>query len=352
MRVTFLLDRPELGGGTKVVLQQADLLAARGHQTTVAAHGGRPAWSERWFRRGARYVDLFASGAGRLPSQDLLIATYWTTITSAEQLAVGPVAHFCQGFEEDLEHLFPQREAIRAAYRRPLPALVVAPHLGARLRAEFGRDSVLSPAPIDSSAGRRFRLGPRGRPWIALCGIFEAPVKGIRTGLEVLSALTAARPAGRAPRLLRISALPLSEPEAALFPAERYLSAVAPEVALAALAQCDLMLFVSTAGEGFGLPLLEAMHLGVPAVASRLPGSEWMVGPGGARLVDAGDVDGFQREASSLLDSPSAWRAQRRAGRHAARRFAPDRVGSEVERAVRWAIERAAETRRDEVRGA
>lgn len=348
MRVTYLLDRPELGGGTKVVLQHARLLADRGHQLTVAAEGPEPDWVEPWIgrRQGAavRYLDLSQPGAV-LPSQDLVVATFWTTVARAERLQAGPVVHFCQGFEEDLAHLAPQREAIREAYSRPLPALVVAPHLGRRLAEQFGRASRLAPAPADLSVRRPLRWGPGRPPWIALCGIFEAPVKGIRTGLEALVELGAGgygESEPLVPRLLRISALPCSAAERALRPAERYLTAVAPAVALRALAGCDLLLFTSLPGEGFGLPLLEAMQLGVPAVASRLPGVEFMTSGRGALLVEAGAAAAFAAGARSLLESPRAWRQQRRQGILAARRFAPANVAPEIEQALFWAMAAAA----------
>ncbi|MEO7795664.1 MAG: glycosyltransferase [Thermoanaerobaculia bacterium] len=334
--MTYLLDRPELGGGTKVVLQQARLLGQRGHSVTVAAQATQPAWIAPWIQPPVRFVDL-SDAKETLPSQDLVVATFWSTIARAEELAAGPVAHFCQGFEEDLAHLEPQREAIRAAYRRPHPALVVAPHLGLRLREQFGLDSRLAPAPADRSVARRPRRAPRQSPWIALSGIFEAEVKGIRTGLEALTALAAAAPDGLAPRLLRISALPCSEAEHALHTAARYLSAVSPGRALSAVAGCDLLLFTSRPGEGFGLPLLEAMQLGVPAVASRLPGVEFMTAGGGARLVAPGDSTAMAAAAAELLESPAAWRAQRRRGVAAAARFAPERVVLEIEEALAWA---------------
>jgi len=333
MRLTYLLDRPELGGGTKVVVQQARLLRDRGHDVTVAADGPRAAWIDP----AVRYVDLARPGA-TLPAQDLVVATFWTTIARAEGLEAGPVAHFCQGFEEDLVHLAPQREAIRQAYRRPHPALVVSPHLGLRLREQFGREFRLSPAPADLSVARRPRWGPRRRPWIGLCGIFEAEVKGIRTGLEAIAEL---EKRGWHPRLLRISALPQSASEREYPIAARYLEAVAPDAALRALSTCDLLLFTSRRGEGFGLPLLEAMQLGVPAVASRIPGVEFMTAGSGALLVEVGDAAAFARGAELVLESSAGWRAQRRLGIAAAGRFAPALVVLEIEQALVWAVARA-----------
>lgn len=345
MRLTYLLDRPELGGGTKVVLQQARLLGDRDHEVTVAAEGPAPEWAESWLGGKVAFLDLSLPGAA-LPAQDLVVATFWTTIERALALRAGPVAHLCQGFEEDLEHLAPRRDEIRAAYRRPLPALVVAPHLGVRLREQFGRAARLAPAPADLSVPRKWRWRPRRPPRIALCGIFEAEVKGIRTGLEAVAALSAR---GLAPRLSRISALPCTDAEREMFAAERFLAAVPPSEALRALSACDLLLFTSRPGEGLGLPLLEAMQLGVPAIASRLPGVDFLAGDGdgGAVRVESGDAGGFANAAAALLESPRSWRAQRRRGVVAAGRFAPQRVVLELEAALEWALQAGHEVSRE-----
>src|SRR5262249_1901835 len=104
MRLAYVLDRPELCGGVKVVFQHAQILHARGHQVTILAAGGRPSW----IRFDGDFVDTRA-GSPALPPQDLVVATYWTTVDVAERLDRGPVAHFCQGYEGDLPHLEPVR---------------------------------------------------------------------------------------------------------------------------------------------------------------------------------------------------------------------------------------------------
>ncbi|MGE0641730.1 MAG: glycosyltransferase [Thermoanaerobaculia bacterium] len=331
MRLAYLLDRPELGGGPKVVFEHAALLAARGHEVAVAGRGREPVWS------GGRvpYIDLSRGGA--LPARlDLLVATWWTTINEALASDALAVAHFCQGIELDLEHLAPQAAAIRDAYSRPLPALVVAPHLGGRLGVEFGREARLAP-PALALPWLRPRLGPRRHPTIALFGIFAAAVKGVRTGLSAAGRL---RAGGLDVRLLRIATLARCAEETELASVGRYLEAVSPEAALAALARADLLLFPSTAAEGFGLPLLEAMGIGVPAVASRTPGTEFITeGGAGAVLCRPGDADELAAAAQSILTSSDVWRRQRRAGRRAARRFAPEVVAGELESAILWARE-------------
>ena len=328
MRVTYVLPRPELGGGIKVVLEHARLLAAAGDEVTVLAEGSRPAWSP--FR--GPFLDRGA-GTPSLPRQDAVVATFWTTLRPALELAAGPVVHYCQGYEGDLAHLAPQRAAIEEAYRLPLPALVVSPHLGDFLRREMGRESRVVPPAVEPAFRPRPRRGPRRRPWVMVPGIFAAEVKDVPTALRAVVRLGEG---GLAPRLVRVSVLPPDGEERRLLPADRYLTGVAPAEVARALRRCDLLLLSSRPGEGFGLPLLEAMASGVPAVASRIPSTEAFAA-GAAALVEPGDPDAFAGAARALLTDPAAWRRARRAGREAARAFRGDRVLPVLRQALEWA---------------
>src|SRR5437588_88367 len=102
MRICYVAPHLELGGGGKVIFQHARLLAARGHEVVVTGGGARPEWAPQ----DVTYHD-YDPGPPALPSQDLVIATYWTTLALARGLDAGPVAHFCQGYEGNLEHLQP-----------------------------------------------------------------------------------------------------------------------------------------------------------------------------------------------------------------------------------------------------
>ncbi len=330
MRIAYLLAGADLGGGTKVVLQHARLLVERGHEVVVAGRGPLPAE----FGFAGRYLDL-DSGIGRLASQDLVIATFWKALETARDLELAPVAHFCQGYEGEIPHFRDDWPEIAAAYARPVPTLAVTPRLAALVSARFGRPARLVTPPVDRSLGPRSRFFPRRRPWLALFGVYEAEVKGIPLGLAAISRL---RELGVEARTLRVSVFPLSAREQLQLASDRYLCSIAPARALAELGRCDLLLFPSRLEEGFGLPLLEAMALGVPAVASRTPGLEFVSGGSGAVLVEPDDSEAFARAALALLRSPRAWRAQRRAGLAAAERFAPARVGAELDEAVRWAV--------------
>ncbi len=335
MRITFVLPSPELGGGIKVVFQHAALLAGLGEEVTLLGAGPRPSW----IASSLPYLD-YTGGLPRLPEQDLVLVTFWTTFEVARRLAAGPIAHLCQGYEGGLVHLRPVLPQIEAAYSLPFPAIAVSSHLQTFLRQRFGRESTVVPPPLDPTFKPRLRLRPNRRPWVLIQGIFEAEVKGIPTALAAVRQL---RQEGIACRVLRISVLPLSAGEAQILLPDRFLSSVPPAEVAREVPGCDLLLFPSRAEEGFGLPLLEAMASKVPAVASRIPSTVEMAA-GAVPLVPPDAPEAFAAAARELLAHPAAWRQARRVGFAASRRFRPEVVGPRMAAAVRWARERALAT--------
>ena len=332
MRISYLLPFPELNGGNKVTLQHARLLSAGGHAVTLLGEGPWPSWApageERW-------IDLTRE-APALPPQDLVIATFWTTLERGRQLGLGPLAHFCQGYEGALPHNRPDLPRIEAAYAQAVPTLVVSPHLAPMLSARFGRECRAVPPPRDPLFHPEARNGPDADPWIALPGIFESEVKGVPTALAAIRLL---RDRGVSCRLLRFSTFPLSEGERALLEPDRYLHAVPPQVVAGALRQCDLLILPSREGEGFGLPLLEAMASGVPAVASRIPSVE-IIADGAAQLVEAQDAEAFADACRELLGDAESWRLRREDGLRRARAYDAAAVAPVLDEAVRWAAAR------------
>jgi glycosyltransferase involved in cell wall biosynthesis len=328
VRITYVLPFPELNGGNKVIFQHVRLLQELGHEVSVLAGGPRPGWT----RIDAAYVDTTAA-TPRLPDQDLVVATYWTTLEQARQLALGPLAHFCQGYEGGLVHLKPWLDRIEAVYSWKLATLTVSPHLGELLAVRFGRESRVVPPPLDPLFHPALRLRPRRNPWVAIPGIFAAEVKDVPTALRAVHRL---RERGISCRVLRFSVLPLDEEERRLLDPDRFLSGVPPAEVSRALRRCDLLFLPSREQEGFGLPLLEAMASKVPAVASRIP-STVQIADGAVHLVPPGDAGAFAAAAEELLSDPGLWRRARQRGYRAARRFRSEEVLRLLDHAVSWA---------------
>ena len=328
MDICYVLDRPELCGGVKVVFQHAQLLTAQGHGVTILGLGRRP----RWIDFSGRYHD-YRRRPPRLKDQDLVIGTYFTTISTALELGLGPVAHFCQGYEADSSHLEPVRDKIEAVYRQDLPTFTVTPFLAQRLGRKFGRRAFVVPPPVDDVFRPTDRRSPEARPWIMIHGIFESELKNVATALEAVLLL---RQRGLDCRVVRISILPLSPQEKAILKPDRYLKSVSPTKVARRLRDCDLLLFPSLPAEGFGLPLVEAMASRIPAVSSRIPSTEYIAGRA-VNLVTPHDPAAFAEAAQALLTSPELWRRAQEKGYQAVQRFLPGQVGARLEEGLKWA---------------
>jgi len=333
VRVTYLLEGTELFGGTKVALRQANLLAARGHRVTVLAKGPRPDWLpvDAAFERLATFEGL------RLADDTVCVATYWTTIEPAA--ASGAVAvHYCQGFEGSYTHNRGDHAAIDAAYRTPIPALTVAPHLAELIEGRFGRPARTVAQPLEPAfRPARLRRRPARPPRILVVGPWEIDWKGVATALRAIEQL---RARGFACRSVRLSQWPQGPEERAVHAADEVHIRLAPPRVAELVRRCDLLLAPSWQQEGFGLPVLEALACGVPVVASDIPPFRWFAHPAAA-LVPVGDAGAFAETARETLTDRALWRKRRRLGFEAVRPFTGERPARQAEAALAWALERA-----------
>ena len=345
LRVRYLLEGSALFGGTKVALRHAELLAGRGHRVSVVGREPRPEWhrsaeSEDDGTGGGAFEylarpDLDLAG---LPPADVTVATYWTTIGPAAA-APGAALHLCQGYEASYSHNRADHAAIRAAYARPLPAMVVSPHLGELLAREYGRPWRAVPPPLERAFRPAFRRGPRRPPRVLVVSPFEIDWKGVATALEAVALL---RSRGLGCRLLRLSQWPEPAEERELLAADEFHAGLPPAAVPELVRSCDLLLAPSWEQEGFGLPALEAMASGVPVVASDVSCYRaWAAGA--ARLVPPDRPEAFAEAAETLLTEPAEWRRLRRAGLERARGHREPVTAAAVEAALEWVLaERAA----------
>ncbi len=97
--------------------------------------------------------------------------------------------------------------------------------------------------------------------------------------------------------------------------------------------------------EGFGLPVLEAMHSGTPVVAADAAALPEVAG-GCATLVDPDDLDGWVDALAESGSGSPRIREQVERGRSRAADFAPDRAAGRLLAAWRAAVDRAGEPAR------
>ncbi len=328
MRISYLLEDTPLFGGVKVVLRQADLLARRGHRVTVTSPGPPPSWMAiaAEFRRtpGLEPSDL--------PAADVTVASYWTTIPRVLAAGRGEAVHYCQGFEGSYTHNAADHAAIDEAYRAPIPAMVVAPHLRHMLEERFGRPARVVPQPLEPFWRGPWRWRPGRRPRVLVTSPFEIDWKGVSTALRAVRRM---RDCGLDCELVRLSQWPLSEAERAVLPPDEFHEHLPPHRVPEIVAGCDLLLAASWEQEGFGLPVLEAMASGVPVVASDVSCFRDFAATA-ARLVPFDQPAAFAAAAREILGDLSLWRRMRRAGRAVARRYREARSVRVAEEVLAW----------------
>jgi glycosyltransferase involved in cell wall biosynthesis len=334
LRVVYLNEGLPLFGGVKVTLHQANLLTRRGHRVILATTGPPP----EWYPLEAEVLSLERLEPALVPEADVVVGTYWSTLAVAAACRCRRAMHFCQGYEGSFNHNREDHAAIETAYRLPLPAMVVAPHLAEMLAQRFGRPARVVPQPLEPfwqpRPHFRRRRRPRRVPRILVASPFEIDWKGVATALEAVRLL---RARGVACRLVRLSQWPLcAEEREMLEPDELHHRLRPPEVARL-MAGCDLLLAPSWEQEGFGLPALEAMACGVPVVASDISSYRGFAAEA-ARLVPFDQPRAFAAAAEEILGSPRRWRRMRREGLGVASRFTEERTADAAEEALDWAL--------------
>ncbi len=206
---------------------------------------------------------------------------------------------------------------LRGLAPRAALGLAVSAFNEAELRAAgFGTTAVVPPAaivPTGWASGPDADAPPpaptrRGARWITVGRL--APNKGIEyAAMALLVTREHHDPAatldvvGRSVVPAYTEALQRFVDEIGLHDAVTFHGALSDAVLAAALAGTDVLVLTSQ-HEGFGVPVIEAMALGLPVVANRVGALPEVVGDGGL-LIDAADPWALAGAVTSLLHEPA-----------------------------------------------
>jgi hypothetical protein len=262
MKIVYLMADTALSGGIRVQLAQADALIARGHRVRIVTKGLPLTW--RPSRAEWIYVDDFNTYDAR--EDDFIIATFWTTLPAAYAIAPEKALHLCQGYEGAFTAYAPIRSEIEAAYRLPIPKLVVTRSL-IEICKRFS-DDVTYIGQIVEDDFFRPRTPAENEPMrVLLCGESQVDLKGVAEGY---GAAAHARWFHQKFDLIRVSPWAPSREEP-LDSVQEFHVALNTREMTRLMHSCDVLIAPNHAEEGFGLPAAEAMASGIPVVMTSIP---------------------------------------------------------------------------------
>jgi glycosyltransferase involved in cell wall biosynthesis len=262
MNIAYLMEDTALSGGIRVQLAQADALIARGHRVRIVTKGLPLTW--RPSRAEWVYVDDFNTYDAR--DDDFIIATFWTTLAAAYAIAPTKALHLCQGYEGAFTAYQPIRSEIEAAYRLPIPKLVVTRSL-ISICKQFSDDVTYIGQIVDDDFFRP-RTPAENEPMrVLLCGESQVDLKGVADGY---GAAAHARWFHQKFDLIRVSPWAPSREEP-LDSVQEFHVALNTREMTRLMHSCDVLIAPNHAEEGFGLPAAEAMASGIPVVMTSIP---------------------------------------------------------------------------------
>ncbi|HEV2720578.1 MAG TPA: glycosyltransferase family 4 protein [Thermoanaerobaculia bacterium] len=262
MKIAYLAEDTELSGGIRVQLAHADALIARGHRVRIVTKGGPLTWrrSDAEFV----YVDNFRDYDAR--DDDFVVGTFWITVPLAYEIAPDKAVHLCQGYEGSFTAYRPIKSQIDAAYRLPIPKLVVAKTL-ISICQQFSDDVTYIGQIVDDELYRP-RLPPENEPLrVLLSGQSQADLKGIDEGY---GAVAHARWFHQKLELVRVSPWAPSREEP-LDSVDEFHVALTTGEMTRLMHSCDVLIAPNHAEEGFGLPAAEALASGLATVMTSIP---------------------------------------------------------------------------------
>ncbi|MEL7059542.1 MAG: glycosyltransferase family 4 protein [Acidobacteriota bacterium] len=262
--IVYIAPSSGLYGGIRIIFEHAQGLARRGWDALVVGPDPPPDWHT--FDVAYEQRPIFEPGG--VPTADLCVGTFYTTIAPAAASGAEHVFHLCQGFEGVHREYAPILHEIDAAYARPIPKVLISAHLQPVLEERYGATcyvlgqsvptEIFTPGPFDDSPAVLR---------VAVVGPFGLRPKGIA---EALDGLGRARAAGHPLEIHRASSLPLSPEERALGQTDVYRERLSTSEMVAFYQGVDALVHPSHDEEGFPLPPLEAMACGAPVALTAI----------------------------------------------------------------------------------
>jgi glycosyltransferase involved in cell wall biosynthesis len=290
MRIGYFLKNIGISGGVKVVLQHARLLRELGYEVCLITQNVKDPWD--------LYESPVVIGDGKLedmPDCEIYVGTVYHDVKKLHQAGKKKVVHLCQGYEPidylaritgesiterycrtgvfsalerylDILKFRRRIREIESVYALPTIKAAVSKHLTELIGKKFGQPCSLIQNGIDLEVFHpdETRIwGPKGRIRILSIGSMHVGFKGMS---DTLAAVKMLKEKGTDIELIRVSpALPSIVEKQGEIVDFYYTGLNEPQMA-DLYRTSDIFISSSLEGEGFGLPAIEALASGVPAI--------------------------------------------------------------------------------------
>lgn len=386
MRVTFIIPKPDLSGGIRVIAIYAQRLAARGHEVRiVSTPSPQPQRKSKMLSKALlgsrlwRKSSTVAADAKRspepshldginvphtmidrfrpvtdsdVPDADVVVATWWETAEWVARLSPrkGAKAYFIQHHEV---FDYTPADRVKATWRLPLHKITISKWLVDLAKREYGDTDVR--LVLNSVDTDQFSAPPRGRQKQPTVGLLYSPVKwkGVDLALKAIDSAFK-----RVPDLRVIAFGTTPETGSLPLPKNSTFHLRPPQNTIRDIyASCDVWLCGSYS-EGFHLTPLEAMACRCPVVSTSVGGPIDIIDNGrNGFLVPIGDAKALgDRLVDVLTLDNTQWRTMSNAAFETATRYTWDDATDLLEDALRTiagtdpALKKRAEIRSSDMR--
>lgn len=255
---------------------------------------------------------------------DAVVATAWPTAYSVAGLGArkGRKFYFVQGFET----WTPEPDKAEASYRLPLDLITISPWLTGIMRERIGRD-------VRAEVWNGVDLGrfspPAGKDWSRpriLMMYSPLPLKGCAEGLQALRSVLRDHPETE----ITLFGMSPPPPDQVL---GRFVANPDPERLVSLYREASIFLYPSR-GEGWGLPILEAMACRCAVVATEAGCVPVLKEAGNLVTCPPLDADAMHRGMLALLEDANLCEETARKGFATAEKYDWDRMSRAFERAL------------------
>ncbi len=322
--IIYILEATSICGGVKVVFEQARELKKRGLDIKIASKGPYPAWLDFSvpFKQVSCIEEIFKENA-------IFILTFFNHILKAKAWGVlDRCIHLCQGYEGDYEEARPFLKKIEEAYKIPVLRVTVSPRLARYLHLKFGINVLSVGQAIDHSVFYPEKHPHFSPPFkILIMGSFTNSVKRLKDALAAATLVKNKLPV----RLIRISLSETKKEEMRLYPIDEYYQYLKPQQVADIMRNAHALIMSSGPGEGFGLPVIEAMACGLPVIMTDIDSfREITANKYPISLAPVGDINTMASFLEKLLTDANLFFNARKSGIEIASAYTYNRVGEKL----------------------